>query len=371
MERRISLKTDKTKRMNQREYSGDLTEEQLTRLLQEAYEEEIPILSEELLQKTLKKAEAVEQEAEEQSKVRTSFIRWLIGNVKVKRCVVVGAMCMLLFVCGKIVQENGTFVKKESASESYDMASVKNEASGSMYFNDATSNDIGLLADSEENVREEMKGMEQECADGFPQAETETTDISAAEKVEQEKQGDLSQSKAGTTDDSSDEQIEQEVEQVKTENGQTVSKEENFGIDSTDGKEEKESIYESLAELLPQFPKKLREKEAVYELWIDGIQIESGWELYLEHALRHSPPELLFLQEEWSDGLTEADTLSADTIFSEADILFTLIVSLGETKYCMEVGTCTKVTIEQNGEKRSVLFEILDLTRYEEILTMK
>ena len=345
--------------MNQREYSGDVTEEQLTRLLQEAYGEEIPTLSEELLQQTLKKAEAVEQEAEEQSKVRTSFIRRLIGNVRVKRCVVVGAMCMLLFVCGKIVQENGAFVEKNAAPEMCKTESAKNETSGSMYFNDATSNDIGILADSEENVREEMKGMEQECADGFPQAETETTDTSAAEKVEQEKQSDLSQAETGTTDDSSDEQIEQEVEQVKTENGQTVSK------------EEKESIYESLAELLPQFPKELREKEAVYELWIDGIQIESGWEIYLEHALRHSPPELLSLQEEWSDGLTEADTLSADTIFSEADILFTLVVSLEETTYCMEVGACTKVTIEQNGEKRSVLFAILDLTRYEEILTMK
>ena len=34
-----------------------------------------------------------------------------------------------------------------------------------MYFNDATSNDIGILADSEENVREEMTEITLDCGD--------------------------------------------------------------------------------------------------------------------------------------------------------------------------------------------------------------
>ena len=76
------------------------------------------------------------------------------------------------------------------------------------------------------------------------------------------------------------------------------------------------------------------------------------------------------LQEQSKELFLGADT-KEDTFFTEQDILFTLVVSLGETKYCMEVGACTKVTTEQNGEKRSAFFEILDLTLYEEILTMK
>ena len=71
------------------------------------------------------------------------------------------------------------------------------------------------------------------------------------------------------------------------------------------------------------------------------------------------------------DGMTEVDILPADTFFQKGDILFTLIVSSEEITYCMEVGACTKVTIEQNREKRSTFFTILDLTLYEEILTIK
>ena len=312
MERRISLKKDKTNRTNQREHSGDLTEKQLTKLLQEAYEGEIPTLSEELLQKTLKKAEAVEQETKEQSKVQISFIKQWIGNVMVKRCVIVGAMCMLLFVCGKIVQENDVFVKKESAPENYDMASAKNETSGGMYFNGSGGSDLEMMADSTQSITEEDGVTEEECAESLPQAETATTDNSSMEQLE----------------------------------------------------------YESLVGLLPIFPEELYGTEAVYELWIDGVQVESGWETALEDALRYSPPESLALQEEWSAELSEEDTVPTDSFFSEEDILFTLVVSLEETIYYMEVGTCTKVTIEQNKEKRSALFAILDLTLYEEILTM-
>lgn len=335
------MKTDKTKITNQREYTGDLTEEQLTRLLQEAYEKEIPTLSEELLQKTLKKAKAAEQEAQKQSKVQLSFVRQLIGNVVVKRCVAVTATCMLLFVCGKIMQEKGAFVEKDAAPESYKTESAQNEASGSMYFNGNTGNDIGMMTDSAQSMTEE------EC-------------------VEQESSDGLSQSVTGTTDDSV-------MEQIESENAQQSSKEEGVGSEDNSSVEmvERKSKYENVAELLPLFPQELYEAEAVYELWIDGVQVKSGWEPYMENALRHSPPEPLALQEEWSDGLTEADTLPADTIFSEQDILFTLVVSLGEIKYCMEVGTCTKVTIEQNGDERSAFFAILDLTLYEEIRTMK
>ena len=92
------MKTDKTKITNQREYNGDLTEEQLTKLLQEAYEDEIPALSEELLQKTLEKVTKAEQDAQEQSRMQTSFVRQLIGSGVVKRCVTVIAACMLLVV---------------------------------------------------------------------------------------------------------------------------------------------------------------------------------------------------------------------------------------------------------------------------------
>ena len=339
MERRISLKKDKTNRTNQREHSGDLTEKQLTKLLQEAYEGEIPTLSEELLQKTLKKAEAVEQETKEQSKVQISFIKQWIGNVMVKRCVIVGAMCMLLFVCGKLVQENDVFVKKESAPENYDMASAKNETSGGMYFNGSGGSDLEMMADSTQSITEEQIGMEQECADGLSQDKTGTTDNAVMEKIE-------------------------------SENGQLSSNEEGFDEDSATKLVETERIYENLAALLPLFPEELCEKEAVYELWIDGVQVESGWETALEDALRYSPPESLALQEEWSAELSEEDTVPTDSFFSEEDILFTLVVSLEETIYYMEVGTCTKVTIEQNKEKRSALFAILDLTLYEEILTM-
>ena len=335
------MKTNKTKRMNQREYSEDLIEEQLTKLLQEAYEDEIPTLSEELLQKTLEKAEAAKQEAQNQSKVQPSFVRQLIGSVVVKRCVAVIGACILLVVCGKIVQENGAFVEKDAAPEMCKTESAQNETSGSMYFNGNTGNDIGMMADSAESMTEE------ECA-------------------EQESTDGLSQSATGTTDNSV-------MEQIESGNSQQSSKEEGFGGEDNSSVEmvEKKSKYENVAELLPLFPKELYETEAVYELWIDGVQVESGWESYMENALRHSPPEPLALQGKWSDELTEADTLPTDTIFEEQDILFTLIVSLGETKYYMEVGTYTKVTVEQNGEKRSTFFEILDLTLYEEILTMK
>ena len=333
------MKTDKTKITNQREYNGDLTEEQLTRLLQEAYEEEIPTLSEELLQKTLEKAKAAEQETEEQSKVQPSFVRQLIGNVVVKRCVAVSAMCLLLFVCGKIVQEKGAFVEKDAAPENYTTESAKNETNGSMYFNGNTGNDIGMMEDSAESMTEEIC-MEQECADG------------------------LSQEKAGTTDDAA-------MEKIESENGQPSSNEAGFDEDSAAKLVETERIYENLAALLPLFPDELYEKEAVYELWIDGVQAESGWEPYLEQALQKSPPKLLALQEQSQALFPEADTKEDDTFFAEQDILFTLVVSLGETKYCMEVGTCTKVTIEQNGDERSAFFAILDLTLYEEIRTMK
>ena len=360
------MKTDKTKRTKQREYNGDLTEEQLTKLLQEAYEQEVPTLSEELLQKTLEKAKAAEQEAEQQSRMRPAFLRQLIGNVVVKRCVLVSALCMLLVVCGRIAQENGVFVKKESAPESYDMASAKNETSGGMYFNGAISNDIGMMADSAQSITEEDGTTDEECAERLPQAEMGTTDTSVTEKaqqVEQEAENNLTQNGTGTTNH-------EKIEQAETENEQSSSKEENFGADSTHEPVEKESIYKNLAGLLPLFPQEVYGGEAIYTLWIDGVQVKSGWETALEDALRYSPPEPLALQEQYSDGLTEAGALSADTFFLETDILFTLVVSFGETTYCMEVGTCTKVTIEQNGEKRSTFFAILDLTLYEEILTM-
>lgn len=321
MERRISLKTDKTKITHQTEYNRDLTEEQLTKLLQDAYEEEIPTLSEELLQKTLEKAKATEQETEEQSSVQPSFVRQWIGKVVVKRCVVVTAMCMLLFVCGKIVQEGGAFVQKSAAPEMWDTESAKNETSSGMYFNGAAGTDIGMMADSTQSFTEEAGVTNEECAERFPQAETETTDDFVAEQSEQE-----------SVDD--------------------------------------ESIYESLLGLLPMFPHELYETEASYALWRDGVQVKSGWESYLEYALRHSPMESLALQKEEMDGMTEVDTLPADTFFSEKDVLFTLMVSSENINYCIEVGACTKVTIEQNGEKRSAFFTILDLTLYEEILTI-
>ena len=341
--------------MNQREYSGDLTEEQLTRLLQEAYEEEIPALSEELLQKTLQQVKMTEQASQKQNSVSTSFVTKWVSNVMVKRYALVGAMCILLLVCGKMVKENGAFVKKESAPESYDMASAKNEASGSMYFNDVTSNNVGIMADSSQSITEENGVAEEECADGFLQAETGTTDTSAAERVEEEAENILEQNGSGTTNTEKIEQAEKEK----------------FGEDSTDGAMEKESVYERLEVLLPEFPKELYTAESCYELWIDGGQVENGWESYLEHALRYSPMEPLVLQKEQMDGMTEVDILPADTFFQKGDILFTLIVSSEEITYCMEVGACTKVTIEQNGEKRSTFFTILDLTLYEEILTIK
>ena len=333
------MKTDKTKITNQREYNGDLTEEQLTKLLQEAYEDEIPALSEELLQKTLEKVTKAEQDVQEQSRMQTSFVRQLIGSGVVKRCVTVIAACMLLVVCGKIMQEKGAFVEKDAAPESYKTESAQNETSGSMYFNGNTGNDIGMMADSAESMTEEELATEQECADG------------------------LAQDKTGTTDDAA-------MEKIESENGQPSSSEAGVDEESAAKLVETERIYENLAALLPLLPDELCEKDAVYELWIDGVQAESGWELYIVQALRESPPQLLDLQEQSKELFLEADT-KEDTFFTEQEILFTLVVSLGETKYCMEVGACTKVTTEQNGEKRSAFFEILDLTLYEEILTMK
>ena len=349
------MKTDKTNKNNQRQYNVELTEEQLTMLLQEAYKDEIPDLSEELLQQTLEKAKEAEYGVQEQSRVQSRFMTKFIGNVVVKRCGAVCALCMLLFICGKIVQENGAFVQKDAAPENYTAESVKNETSGSMYASGNTGNDIGLLADSEESMSEDEMAVSNKSTNDLESDEMETTDG-------------LSKDETGTTDNSA-------MEKTDAENEQYPTQEELHGDYLVEEPVEKESIYENIATLLPLFPQELYGKEVVYELWIDGVQVESGWEKHLEQALRESTPQLLALLEETSSFIPTEDTkedVKEDTIyFSEQDILFTLFIYADNVKYCMEVSEKTRITVTVGEEKRSAYFAILDLTPYKEILTIK
>ena len=331
---------------------GDLTEEQLTKLLQEAYEDELPTLSEELLQQTLEKVKEAECNVQEQNRVQPFFIKKFIGNVVVKRCSAVCALCMLLFICGKIMQENGVFVEKNAAPENYTAESIKNETSGSsMYANGTTGNDIGLLADSEESTTEDEMAVNDKSTSDLESDEAEITDG-------------LSKYETGTTNDFV-------MKETEAENAQCPTQEETFGDDLATGQAENETIYTSLVELLPLFPQELYGKEVVYELWIDGVQIESGWEIYVEQALKQAPPQLLGFTEETKELFPNADTKEDSIYIAEQDILFTLLIYANDVEYCMEVGEKPCVTVTVGEAKRSAYFAILDLTPYKEILTIK
>ena len=301
------MKTNTAKLKNKNRNNGDFSEEVLTRLLQEAYQDEVPALTEELVQKTLQRAteeEKVRKETCTHGIASGQAVTWFgKRNTSMQRIrkpyFAVGAACLLLLVCGKIVQENMPVPQKEACVEN----------SMGMY---SEAGDMAMVTEASGSSKEETEMWLESEFDALADAE---------------------------------------------ENGGSVfyTEETDEGYDAVP--EEKEASV--LSEVLPMFPEELFTKEAAYTLWIDGVQAENGWETALHQALQTSPPQPVI----------EAET-AAET-FLEQNVLFTLIVRADETEYCLEIGAYTRVTIEQAREKRSVFFEIFDLTLYQEILTMK
>ena len=270
---------------------------ELSQFVHKAYEEELPVLKEELIQKTLK---AVQEE--KQPKYGKMDTRGTTNSTMWKPWLLTAASILFCFLCVKLVQRT-FFVKLESAA---DTAQMRLE----LWTGDTI----------------ETEGKEQESCVVEEGLSTSSTQESISEFI---------------TDNSNT--------TMDTDKGLYPNKEIQEKL------EQEEDAITILVEQLPLLEKVEVSTEIVLELWIEGEQVEGNWEYLLEEALKSSPPQ----------------SLKTKSTFQSEDILFSIVFCTKEIEYCWEVGKVSCITIRQNGEEKKQFFEILDLTPYREILSIK